>query len=296
MNRITFVLAICFLLSTTSSLFSQTMKDETLPLALYPSYTAAAKDARGDILPSFEQIGFIGRVAFEKIKPTAKDIPADGSNFLDQVFLPVPPIVLKDLTVKGRLSFTDAYKRRLEDAFHTKITSLPKTSPSKTDGALKIEPVPSYYLQVGDAFGGVERAMKKATTTTRKMREFFYAMHAQSLHDLGLQRRAEKLPPADDFLLNWENIPEMGLDVRAITPIGPADPTDPSSGTRYWAVLGIKPLAIEIGHRPYTLLVPVSALVVIPGTEPMTLEEFKDICDKYKTEKAITAALGGRRK
>lgn len=291
MKKIILALTVFILLTTTVSVLSQIRKD-----GLYPSYTAAAKDARGDILPSFEQIGFIGKVAFEKIKPTVKDIPADESNFLEQVFLPVPPIVLKDLTVKGRLSLTDAYKRRLEDAFHTKITGLPKTSPAKTDGALNIEPIPSYYLQVGDAFGGLERAMKKATATTRKMREFFYAMHAQSLHDMGLQRRAEKLPPADEFISNWRNMPEMNMDVRAITPLGPADPTDPSSGTRYWAVLGIKSLAIELGHRPYTLLVPVSALVVIPGTEPMTLEEFRTICDKHKTKKAITAALGRRQK
>ncbi len=256
--------------------------------ALYPSYAAAAANIKGNILPSFEQIGFIGKVAFEKIKPTVKDIPADESNFLDQVFSPTPSIVLKDLTVKGRLSVTNAYKRRLEEAFHSKIVIHRADAPSKTDGALKIEPIPSYYLQVGDAFGGLERAMKKASPLTRKMREFFYAMHAQSLHDMGLQRRADILPPADDFIAGWRNMPEMSIDVRAITPLGPADP---SSGTKYWAVLGVEPLAIELGKRPYTILVPVSVDIVIPGTKPATNEEFKSICDKYKTRKAIVSAL-----
>lgn len=282
MKNIILILTVFILLTTTAPARSQ---------ALYPSYAAAAKDAKGNILPSFEQIGFIGKVAFEKIRPSVTGLPAGESNFLEQVFLPAPSIVLKDLTVKGRLSFTDAYKGRLEDAFHTKIASLPKTSSAKTAGTLKIEPIPSYYLQVGDAFGELERAMKKATSVTRKMREFFYAMHAQSLHDLGLQRRADILPPADDFIAGWKNLPEMNLDVRTITPIGPADPNDPSAGTKYWAVLGIKTMTIDIDKNSCTILVPISVEVVIPGTKPMTIEEFKNICDKYKTKKAIVSAL-----
>jgi hypothetical protein len=296
--------------------FVVSMPKRVKSLALHPSYISAAKDAEDDIIPSFEQIGLVGKTAFEKVKASASGLLADESNFLEQVFSPAPAAVIDDLTQGGRLSFTNTYKKRLEEAFHTKITAGTKERPKGSAGEpaisprFSVEPVPSYYLQMGDAFGGVERAMKKAAPLTRKMREFFYAMHVQSLHDVGLARRADSLPPADEFLRGWRALPEMDMDIRTVTPIGPADPKDLSAGTRYWAVLGVEALTIEAAYdkkplaapltkgakadigwtaRRYAILVPVTA--EFTASTPVSSGKFRAICDRYKTKEEILAAL-----
>jgi hypothetical protein len=107
----------------------------------------------------------------------------------------------------------------------------------------------------------------------------------------------------------------MKNDVRIIVPIGPLDAQAPSKGYNYWALLGVTPIDIDVEYdkKPmvnilrknvkadikyrdahYTILIPVFAEVVIPGSSPPTREEFRRACDEYKTKEGILAALKRR--
>lgn len=147
----------------------------------------------------------------------------------------------------------------------------------------------------------------------RELIPLFNQFSSKASDEIGMYS-AEEGPTGrvDDFTSGWKNWTEMKKDIRVVVPIGPIDPTDPSKGIDCWVVMGIEPLNIEVryGKKPtvnilrknvkakieygtnhYTILVPVFAEVVIPGSAPMTREEFRKICDKYKTKEAILAAL-----
>lgn len=146
----------------------------------------------------------------------------------------------------------------------------------------------------------------------RELLPLFNQFSERSALDIGLNPSGIKTQAVDDFLSGWKNWPEMKQDIRVIVPIGPLDARDPSKGINYWAILGIEPLEIKVSYNAkpkieiprknvkakieygtsyYTILVPVFAEVVIPGASPPTREEFRKVCDKYKTKDAILAAL-----
>lgn len=146
----------------------------------------------------------------------------------------------------------------------------------------------------------------------RDMNSLFIQFSARSSLDIGMADGGEGQNRAEDFLSGWKGWPEMRRDIRAIVPIGPVDAKDPSKGVNYWAVIGIQPMDIEVryekkpvvkvlrknvkakieyGRAFYTILVPVFVEAIIPGASPPTREEFRKVCDRYKTRDAILAAL-----
>lgn len=365
-------------------------KDAAHPNKLYASYAEAADKARGRVLPSFEQIGYVGKVVDDDIhaaielasgdsktdilsKPATRpggkalDVfmdavksgeltlkPTRESGWYDYQQFSLEPFLLPEKMPEGKkLSFDSLYRKRLENAFRTRATQTRETrakrqahdtklaGPSESEvlllvrPSLKIEPMPTYYMRIGDAYGFLQRAIgegpfkkrimearssrkggaRKNPTIAdelRRMRMFFYAMYAQSSSDIGLGQHRGGIPPAEEFISGWKNLPEMRQDVRVIVPMGAADGNDPSQGMKCRAVLGIAPLEIQVryeeepkvtvlrkgaktkiryGTADYTILTPVFAEVVIPDASPPTREEFRRICDKYVTKDAIIKAL-----
>ncbi len=140
----------------------------------------------------------------------------------------------------------------------------------------------------------------------------FYQFAHISSFNLGLDNSDAGLEQARKFTADWSDWPAMKDDVRVIVPIGPLDDKDPSKGYNYWAVLGIEPINIDVEYdkKPsvrvlrkgvkanikyrdahWTILMPVFAEVVIPSSSPPTREEFRKVCDKYKTKEKVIAAL-----
>lgn len=140
----------------------------------------------------------------------------------------------------------------------------------------------------------------------------FYQFSQMSSFNIGLDRDDAGLERARKFTVDWSDWPAMKGDVRVIVPIGPLDDKDPSKGYNYWAVLGIQPIDINVEYdkKPsvrvlrkgvkanikyrdahWTILMPVFAEVIIPGSSPPTREEFRKVCDRYKTKEKIIAAL-----
>ena len=150
-----------------------------------------------------------------------------------------------------------------------------------------------------------------------------YGLHATACASLGM--RAESYLLADEleaidqsgaldaaqkWLGEWRADPDVLADPRVIVPMAITD-----LETRYWAVIGVKPLQISAafvtGHEPqvirsgctlqawvprrYDLLVEdMVEIAGSPGTPPPTREELRRICDEQGNHEAIVAALQAR--
>lgn len=120
----------------------------------------------------------------------------------------------------------------------------------------------------------------------------------------------ESLQLAKNWLKNWKDDPLMKKDIRVIVPLGPVD--EQMSALDNWAVIGLRRVVVEVEYeskpevkflntsreiyptflsKTYTILVPVFTEVITPGSEPLTREEFRTVCDRYKTRKEIIKAL-----
>lgn len=178
-----------------------------------------------------------------------------------------------------------------------------------------VEPMPEYYSRTAEGYKFLNDNLKIDPAVQGKisdLNKLFNELSLRSAEDIGLKAVAAPLPAADNFISNWKDMPEMGQDIRVIVPIGPLDGKDPSKGVNYWAVLGIEPLEIKVNYKDkpkiiipqknvkaniqygtsrYTILVPVFAEVIIKDAAPPTREEFRKICDKYRTKDAILKYL-----
>jgi hypothetical protein len=149
------------------------------------------------------------------------------------------------------------------------------------------------------------------------IRELFYGFYLEACMDIGLtpQPLTEKsLDPgkaidrAEKWLGDWRSDPLMAQDIRVVVPMGPTG----EDSLNCWCVLGIRPLVVNVNYQnlptitcdnpqahlnvnyssqTYSILVPVFAEVVVPGETPYTREEFRALCDKYKTKEKIIKAL-----
>jgi hypothetical protein len=112
---------------------------------------------------------------------------------------------------------------------------------------------------------------------------------------------------AERWLGGWRDDPLMSQDIRVIVPIGPTG----DGRLDCWAVLGVRPINIVVSYeekpavstdapvelmvnylsRDYSVLVPVFAEVILPTEEPLTRDEFRDVCDRYDNKEEIIEAL-----
>ena len=179
----------------------------------------------------------------------------------------------------------------------------------------------------GTPFGpGQYRLMENGTFATlsakdelRGMTELLYGLYALSGQALGMKPEASLLPEeqaeyplapslarAAQWLARWQSDSDVLRDPRVILPIGTT-----LTEQIHWAVIGVKVRKIRAefvaGHEPkvisscwsgkfiprdYHLLTEETVEVRRPlNAAPLTREEFRTLCDTYKTKGAILKAL-----
>lgn len=205
-----------------------------------------------------------------------------------------------------------------------------------------LEPMATYYLRVARGYGFLEKILSnyldeewyelkplhngKASEENLKkyldyMKDLFYGFYIESCVNIGIEPELEEGELEDEaggvvnqarrYLQFWQDAlsgdPLMGEDIRVIVPVGMVE-----RGMLCWAVLGVKPVVINVAYdrypvvksevpgvkldvnyktKTYTILVPEFAEVIIPTSEPLNRDEFRNLCDKYKTREMIIEAL-----
>ncbi|OQX90310.1 MAG: hypothetical protein B6D57_03825 [Candidatus Coatesbacteria bacterium 4484_99] len=205
-----------------------------------------------------------------------------------------------------------------------------------------LEPMATYYLRVARGYGFLEKILSnyldeewyelkplhngKASEENLKkyldyIKDLFYGFYIESCVNIGIEPELEEGELEDEaggvvnqarrYLQFWQDAlsgdPLMGEDIRVIVPVGMVE-----RGMLCWAVLGVKPVVINVAYdrypvvksevpgvkldvnyktRKYTILVPEFAEVIIPTSEPLNRDEFRNLCDKYKTREMIIEAL-----
>lgn len=150
------------------------------------------------------------------------------------------------------------------------------------------------------------------------VRELFYGLYLLSCADVGLTPavgagevpdRAGAAATAYGWLEAWRSDPDMARDLREAWLLGPADASNPGGPKIYRCFLGVRAVDVDVKYdaKPgfstsrsanlrfktakYVVLVPVVVEVTVPAAKPLTRAAFRRICDEYKTESAIVAAL-----
>jgi hypothetical protein len=159
----------------------------------------------------------------------------------------------------------------------------------------------------------------------RWMREFFYGLHLLSAEDIGMAPalrpdelidRAACEAKASEWLSSFRQDPDLKVDTRVSVPLY----FDTVAGrTRLWATIGVRlakldvsyarPPKVKPAHGPsdwrevtwdqledveYVIAVDEFAECQIPGLQPFTRKEFREVCDTYKTKSEIVRALRER--
>ena len=159
----------------------------------------------------------------------------------------------------------------------------------------------------------------------RQLKQRFYGFYLVACEDIGMKPEfaADEevdAPAAMQEALRWlEHLrgdPDLACDTRVCVPIY-VDP--PRSRTRLWATLGVRLVPLDasyavgpkmrpadepgdwqdaewhqLGERTYYLPVDDFAEIEIEGLTPPTRDEFRAICDKYRTHEDIIRVLDCR--
>jgi hypothetical protein len=171
---------------------------------------------------------------------------------------------------------------------------------------------------------GGERS-KTLLEELRGMRAFFYGLHLLSAEDIGMAPALRADEPVDraaceakatEWLASYQDDADLKVDTRVSVPIY----FDvPRRRTRLWATIGVRLAKLDVSYarppqvRPeggtqdwlpvgpdqleaveYVIPVDEFAECEIPSLQPLTRQEFREVCNASKTKAEILRALGGR--
>ncbi len=156
----------------------------------------------------------------------------------------------------------------------------------------------------------------------RSMREFFYGLHLLSAEDIGMAPGLRPDEPVDraaceanatQWLALYRHDADLKVDTRVSVPLY-FDNTQ--QRTRLWATIGVRLAKLDVSYaRPpkikpaagggeweeakpdqleaamYVIAVDEFAEIEIPGLEPLTRKEFRDVCNANKTKPEILRAF-----
>jgi hypothetical protein len=157
------------------------------------------------------------------------------------------------------------------------------------------------------------------------MRALFYGFHLLSVEDIGMAPALRPDEPVDrasceakatEWLASYVQDVDLKVDTRVSVPIY----FDvPAQRTRLWATIGVRLAKLDVSYaRPpkikpaegpgewldadpdqlepvdYVIAVDEFAEVEIPGLQPLTRQEFRDVCSAKKTKPEIREALSRR--
>jgi hypothetical protein len=171
---------------------------------------------------------------------------------------------------------------------------------------------------------GGERS-KNLLDELRWMRELFYGLHLLSAEDIGMAPALQLDEPVDraaceakatEWLASYGQDGDLITDTRVSVPIY-FDVTQ--RRTRLWATIGVRLAKLDVSYaRPpkikpaegsgewqdvepdqleaaqYVIAVDEFAEVEVPGLQPLTRQEFRDVCNARKTKSEILEALSRR--
>jgi hypothetical protein len=171
---------------------------------------------------------------------------------------------------------------------------------------------------------GGERS-KNLLEELRFMRELFYGFHLLSAEDIGMAPELRPDEPVDraacearatEWLGSYESDGDLKVDTRVSVPLY-IDTVN--RRTRLWATIGVRLAILNVAYaRPpkvkplegsgnwedvkphqldaaeYLIAVDEFAELDIPGTAPMTREEFRTACDSHKVKADLLKALSKR--
>ncbi len=159
----------------------------------------------------------------------------------------------------------------------------------------------------------------------RWMREFYYGLHLLSAEDIGMAPALRPDEPVDrtacesratDWLDSYGSDADLKADTRVSVPLY----FDvPGRRTRLWSTVGVRLAKLNVSYarppkiRPdgettiwqdaersqledadYVIAVDEFAEADMPGLQPLTRKEFRDVCDTHKTRPEILDALSRR--
>jgi len=157
------------------------------------------------------------------------------------------------------------------------------------------------------------------------MRELFYGLHLLSAEDIGMASTLSPDEPVDrtaceavatEWLASYTKDADLMVDNRVSVPLY----FDRGSGrTRLWATIGVRLAKLNVSYvRPpkikpaqgsnewqevelqqlegiqYVIAVDEFAQAEIRGLQPLTRQEFREVCEAYKTKAEILRALSQR--
>jgi hypothetical protein len=156
----------------------------------------------------------------------------------------------------------------------------------------------------------------------RWMREFFYGLHLLSAEDIDMAPALRPDEPVDRaaceleaarWLSSFTTDPDLKVDTRVSIPLH----FDTVAGrTRLWTTIGVRLAKLDVSYArppkvkpasgtgewqdvkpqqlegvPYVIAVDEFAEAEVPGLQPLTREEFREVCDARKTKPEIVRAL-----
>lgn len=159
----------------------------------------------------------------------------------------------------------------------------------------------------------------------RWMREFFYGLHLLSAEDIGMAPALRPDEPVDraaceakatEWLDSFRKDADLAVDTRVSVPLY----YDTGSGrTRLWGTIGVRLARLDVSYaRPpkikpakgtdvwqevkpsqlegvqYVIAVDEFAEAEIPGLQPLTRKEFREVCDACKAKPEIVRTLSRR--
>jgi hypothetical protein len=258
------------------------------------------------------------------------------------------------LTAAYKKKLVDSFKSIIVETRETHVKQLATSSkggaapiPVDLYPRLPVEPFPTFYLRTARAYRFLSAFLQatlgsSALDGLARLREggavspqslggelaqttaLVYGLHATACASLGMRPasylladelaaidESAALAAAQDWLAGWRANPDVLADPRVVVPMANTD-----SETRYWAVIGVRPLQASAvfvkGYEPqivssgsctlqawvphlYDLLVEdMVEIAGSPQTPPPTREELRRICDENVTHDAIVAALKAR--
>ena len=166
------------------------------------------------------------------------------------------------------------------------------------------------------------------------IQELYYGLFLESCMEIGLTPeiapgeigdKEKAIARAQDWLNDWRADPVMARDIRIIVPLGYGETLTHEPYLNCWAITGVRAELvrtfysappecrivegrIEEGDGPGqvqfefptgmseydVILVPETIDVKIPGTVPMTRDEFRSLCDLHETTADVKTALENR--
>ncbi len=159
----------------------------------------------------------------------------------------------------------------------------------------------------------------------RWMREFFYGLHLLSAEDIGMAPALRPDEPVDraaceakatEWLASYRKDADLAVDTRVSVPLYF---DSRARRTRLWGTIGVRLARLDVSYaRPpkikpaqgadgwqevkpgqledvqFVIAVDEFAEAEIPGLEPLTRKEFRDVCDACKTRPEIVRSLSRR--